>query len=607
MCSLVKILTPFIFIFKYTYYGFLYMSYMIFKTFKLIFKAFYIMLFLTKYIFEGFIAICYSLNRFFRYTILGALSPFLIIYNKSQIAKNKKKPVVNKQEVKLSSEEISRINKQRLEESRRKQREKDEYRNENVIIKKKKLSDYINSFFVLLSTIPKKIKEYFKNKFHNNSFIKNKRNQKDVEYQALMIDFNGADAEKTATKLVYEYVAKSPEGKVVKGYFEAYSKVEVHSFLLSEGFEVYSIKTDKKIQFFHKNSGKSEVKFKTKDLIFLLTQLSTYIKAGIPLVESLRILLHQFKNKKYQRCFRSIIYDLSMGENFSTALAKQGESFPRLLINMVKASELTGQLPEALDDMEEYFTEVDKTRKQMISAITYPAIVFVVSIVVIIFIMVYVVPQFVEIYQSMDGSQVPAFTLFIISVSEFLKSNLIWIIIGFALFAALMVYLYKNVKMFKTLVQWTLMHIPVIKNVIIYNEVTMFTKTFASLLAHNVYITDSMDILNKVTNNEIYKMLILDTITNLAKGEKISLAFKDHWAFPLPAYEMLVTGEKTGELPEMMAKVSTYYQEMHKNSVTRIKAFVEPILIVFLTFMVGTIVLAIVIPMFSMYEQVQQM
>jgi type IV pilus assembly protein PilC len=161
----------------------------------------------------------------------------------------------------------------------------------------------------------------------------------------------------------------------------------------------------------------------------------------------------------------------------------------------------------------------------------------------------------------------------------------------------------RKIKSFKTITQWVLMHMPVFGNVIIYNEVTMFTKTFASLLKHNVFITDTMEILNKITNNEIWKMIILDTITNLARGEKISLAFQDHWAVPIPAYEMIVTGERTGQLPEMMQKVSDYYQELHKNAVARIKAFIEPILILFLTGAVGVIVLSIVIPMFDMYQQ----
>ena len=218
--------------------------------------------------------------------------------------------------------------------------------------------------------------------------------------------------------------------------------------------------------------------------------------------------------------------------------------------------------------------------------------------------MVYVVPQFVRIYEVIDGATIPGITIFVMNLSAFLQHNYLYLIIGVALFVLVFVYLYQNIKAFKTFVQWTVMHMPVFGKVVIYNEVTMFTKTFASLLAHNVFITDSMEILNKMTNNEIYKMLILDTITNLAKGERISLAFKDHWAFPVPAYEMITTGERTGQLAEMMEKVSAYYQELHRNAVTRIKTFVEPFMILFLTFVVGGIVLSIVIPMFSYYGSI---
>ena len=404
---------------------------------------------------------------------------------------------------------------------------------------------------------------------------------------------------------MYQYVVKDKDGKVIKGYFDAYSKVEVHSYLLSEGYEVYSIKHNKLITLLHGRSNVNNVKIKTKDLIFFITQLSTYLKAGITLVEALKILSRQFKNKKYKKLFKSIIYDLTMGENFSDALIKQNVAFPRLFINMVKTAEMTGELPEVLDDMYNYYTESEQTRKQMITAMTYPSIVFVFSLGVITFIMMYVIPQFVEIYESMDASKIPKFTLMVISISDFLQKNVGWLFLGIFLFILVFYFLYKKVRIFRTVVQWLLMHTPVFGNTIIYNEVTMFTKTFSSLLAHNVFITDSMEILNKITNNEIYKMLILDTITNLAKGEKISSAFEGHWAFPLPAYEMLVTGERTGELAEMMGKVSAYYQELHKTQVTRIKTFIEPVITVFLTVVVGIIILSIVLPMFGMYETIQ--
>ena len=347
-------------------------------------------------------------------------------------------------------------------------------------------------------------------------------------------------------------------------------------------------------------------KIKTSDLIFFLTQLSTYIKAGISLVDSIRILSRQYKNRNYRRIFKKLMYSLTMGDSFSTALAKQPETFPKLLINMVKTAEMTGQLPETLDDMAEYYDSIEKTKKQLVNAMMYPSIVFVFAIGVIVFIMLYVVPQFTEIYSSM-GVEIPAFTRAVMNVSNFLQNNAISILIVIIIILSVLLILIKNVKKFRKGYQYLIMHIPVVKDVIIYSEVATFSKTFASLLANNVFITDSMDILSKLSNNEIYKDLIYKTIENLGKGERVSLAFKNHWAFPIPAYEMLVTGEKTGQLPEMMAKVATYYQNEQENIVTRLKAFIEPILIVFLTVIVGTIILSIIIPMFKMYESMTQL
>lgn len=428
--------------------------------------------------------------------------------------------------------------------------------------------------------------------------------KEDVNRQALMLSFEGEDAEKQEKKVMWEYVCRTPEGKTIKGYFAAYSKLEVHSFLMSEDMTVYSIRTNKWIQTMYSSVNGNGAKIKKKDLIFFLTQLSTYIKSGIPLVEAFAILRRQFKNKNYQRMFGAMMFDLTMGDSFSKAMENQGNSFPPILINMVKSSELTGELPEALDDMAEYFTQTEEAKKEMISAMTYPCIVLLLAIVVSIFMMVYIVPQFAEIFTSMDGAEIPTFTKIVLNVSDFLKANLIKIILVAILVIVIFVYLFKNVKVWRKGTQWILMHIPVVSNIIIYNEVAMFSKTFSSLLSHNVFITDSMKVLRKITNNEIYKALIFDTVNNLAAGEKVSTAFKDHWAFPAPAYEMIVTGEKTGQLAEMMGKVSSYYQSEHKNSVTRVKALMEPVIIVFLTVVVGMIVLAIVIPMFSMYDAV---
>ncbi len=572
--------------------------------FNFIFK---IISFVLSNFWYGFLVLCYLVyyvvSSFFR-TITFPIR--YILKKKKNSEKNLLKQEKHRKEKLSKLQKIQERQKAKerkyLEEQERIAAKKREKEADSIVFakrKRKKIGEIINDFIMSVISIPKKIKE------KNDEAKRKQLERKNLSRQVLLIDFDGEDAVKSSEKQIYEYVAKDTDGKIIKGYFDAFSKVEVHSFLLNEGYEVYSIRTSRWIKFFHGNYSSNRVKIKTKDLIFFLTQLSTYIKAGIPLVDSLKILSRQYKQKSYQRIFKSMMYDLTMGENFSTAMEKQGVAFPKLLINMVKASEMTGELPEALDDMEQYYTEAEATRKQMITALTYPSIIFIIAIAVMTFIMVFVVPKFVEIYDTMDAAEIPKFTIVVMKISDFLQHNLFMLLVIITIVIILMKWLYDNVKAFRMMMQTFAMRLPIFGNIIIYNEVTMFTKTFSSLLKHNVFITDSMEILNKITNNEIYKNMILDTINNLAKGEKISLAFKDQWSFPIPAYEMIVTGERTGQLPEMMSKVSSYYQEQHRNAVTRIKAFVEPALIIFLAVGVGFIVLSIVIPMFNMYNEIQ--
>ena len=426
------------------------------------------------------------------------------------------------------------------------------------------------------------------------------------ERQELLVDLQNAGATRSKTPHVYLYKAKDTNGRIISGTMNGLSKLDINSYLLNEGYVVYSIKTSPFIDFVHKDSstffGK---KMSTKDLIFWLTQLSTYIKAGLTLNEAIKILTAQMKgNKARITAFKAISYELTLGESFSSALEKQGTMFPALLINMIKAAEASGTLVETLDDMANYYTELDETRKQMVSAMTYPTIIMVFALAVIVFILVYVVPQFTEIYASSDA-EITGVTKIVIDVSNFLKEDYMIIIGVVAVSIVTLVILYKTVKAFKTSFQIFLMHIPIVKDVIIYNEMTIFSKTFASLLKNNVFITDSMDILSRITNNEVYRAILYKTINNIVKGEKISEAFKDHWDVPDVAYYMIVTGESTGELANMMQKVSEYYQLLHKNIINNLKSFIEPIMISMLAVIVGLIIIAVIGPMFDMYEQIQ--
>lgn len=402
------------------------------------------------------------------------------------------------------------------------------------------------------------------------------------------------------TPILFKYKAKTPDGKIVTGTMDALSRVDIHSFLTQEGYEVYEI-------YAVKNSSNINImsfKFKISKLIFCLSQLSAYLKAGIALADAVKLIENQTKSMKEKRVWRAVYYDLSMGDNLSSALEKRGNAYPKLLINMIKTAEMTGNLPETLDDMIDYYTETETTRKQMISALMYPTIVVIFAIAVIVFMLIYIVPSFAGIFKDMGTDEIPAITTFLLNLSDFLGKYILQISIG--VFSVLLIFtlLYKYYKPVRKALQIFAMKLPVIGNIIIYNEVTMFSKTFANLLNHNVFITDSIDVLSKITSNEVYKKLIHDTSVNLTKGESISASFKDHWAFPYIAYQMILTGEKTGRLGQMMEKVSQYYQEQHRTLVNRLKTLIEPILIVGLAVIVGGILLAIVVPMFALYDQV---
>ena len=467
----------------------------------------------------------------------------------------------------------------------------------------KKIKQFSEKYMYFLKHTPNKIKDYFVDKWNNLSIVKHYRNKRERELEVLLIDKFGKDAERTEKKLTYQYLAKNKDGKLIKGYFAALSKLDVHSYLLDAGFEVYEIKTNWWINFAHSENRYLETAMRHKDLIFWLAQLSTYLRSGIPLTEAVKILAEQDKRKKYRKVYDSVVYELSVGESFSNALQKQGNVFPPLLINMVKAAELIGNLEDTLDDMSHYYEEKEETRKQMISALTYPSIIMILAVVIVSFLMIYIVPQFEQIYTGM-GEEVTGITLTLLNISNFLKSNLTFILLGIILVIIIYRFLFKKVKAFRTVMQYLYMHVPVIGNLIIYNEMNLFAKTFAVLNKNNILLTDSIDILSKITTNEFYKMLMYDTISNLLRGEKISLSFKDNWIVPPLAYYMITTGESTGELSLMLEKVSEYYQREQRTLANTLKSMVEPILMVILAIVVGGIMISILLPMYSISSQV---
>lgn len=434
-----------------------------------------------------------------------------------------------------------------------------------------------------------------------NTNQNNQINQNQAPREIIKTNFSDqGNSKKTAKLKRFKYKVKDLEGKLIDSYFDAENQIDVQSFLLNKGYEIISIQEDKLSTSLGLTVTSTSKRMNSKDLNFFLTQLSTYIKSGIPLVDSMEILSRQVKSKNTQMLYKKIVFELNRGVTFSSCLEKQGKVFPKMLINMLKTSEMTGDLTGVLDDMAVYYKRQDSNRKQIINAMTYPSVLLIFASAVLTFVLAYVVPSFTSMYES-AGSSLPGITLAIMNISDFITTNWYYILAVIIVTVVIFTLLYKSSRGAKKFMQSFVMHIPVVKDIIIYNQLVTFTSTFSTLIKHDVFITDSMDILSKITENEIYKKIIDNAITNLSKGNGVSVAFKGHWAFPDTAYEMLVTGEKTGKLGEMMEHVSAFYQEEQTNIVARLKSLIEPIMIVVLAVLVGIILLAVVVPMFDIY------
>ena len=447
-----------------------------------------------------------------------------------------------------------------------------------------------------------KAKEKSQKQVVNQNFVNQQSTNSANQLEGVSLP-NKVESEKKKTQhpiKSFRYTIINGVGKKEKGIFDAESENDVRNFLLSLDYQVLEVKEKSKYDIEIGGNGP----ISAGDLSFSLTQLSTYLRAGIPLADSVKILAKQTSKAKLKKSFSELVYQLLKGENLSDAMAMQGKIFPKLLINMIKTAEMTGDLPSILDDMSEYYTSMDQTKKQMKSAMIYPVVVLIIAFGVLIFMLTYLVPQFSTMFAD-NGAKMPALTLFILDVSNFVKTKWWIILLVIVIFAIVFHQLYTKVQKFREGFQIILMHLPVIKNIIIYNEIANFTKTFASLLSHGVFITDSMEILGKITNNEVYKRIIKKCLENLAKGDTVSSAFKGEWAIPVVAYEMIVTGESTGQLGNMMDKVASHFQMLHKNVIDQMKSLIEPILICFLAVVVGIILISIIQPMFSIYSQVK--
>lgn len=344
---------------------------------------------------------------------------------------------------------------------------------------------------------------------------------------------------------------------------------------------------------------------KRTQFIMFLRQFSTLLRAGVTIVESIRILSLQVESKPFQKILISIGDDLRGGGSLSDTMMKHPKAFEPLVINMIKAGEMSGTVDDSLDRLAEHYEKAHMTKQKVISAMSYPIVVGIVAIGVVIFLLIFVVPMFVDLFASVGG-ELPLLTQFVLKASEFMVSYwYLFILAVAAIFTA--VWMMRNNKEGKYLLDSFLLRLPIFGDLMKKSALSTLTRTLSSLFASSVPILQALSMTERIVENEVISRVVGESRQSLERGGSLTEPMAGHWAFPPLIPHMIAIGEQTGSLDAMLGKVADFYEKEVDASTDRLKALIEPIMIVLLAGLVGTIVLSILLPMFSLFTEIDNL
>jgi len=399
---------------------------------------------------------------------------------------------------------------------------------------------------------------------------------------------------------VYRYIGRTKQGAQTKGIVDAENKQAAIAKLRSQGINPREVNESNSILHMDLNFGRGKVK--NQDFVIYCRQFATLMRAGVSIVESTHILAQQSKSKPLKKALENVEEDIRTGVSFSEATLKHPKVFPLLFSNMMSSGEATGNIDDTLDRLATSFEKQYNLKKKVQSTMTYPAVLLVITIIVAIFMMVVIVPSFVESFESM-GAELPWMTIVTIAVSEWLQRFwwlmlllVIVVIIGFQI-------LYRNNKQFNYAVHYAMLKIPVFGPLLQKSAISRMMGTLSSLFSSAVPILQSLTIVERVVGNPVMSQVVLEARDNLEKGSTLSEPLEKSWLFPPLVTSMTRIGESTGSLDYMLEKVAEFYDAEVERSVDTLKSLIEPLMILLLAGIVGIIVAAIFLPMFSLYEQ----
>lgn len=400
--------------------------------------------------------------------------------------------------------------------------------------------------------------------------------------------------------VVYKYTGRTSRGTVKKGLIDAPNKPSAITKLRSQGINPRQLEESKSI--FHKELSFGG-KVRNQDFVIYSRQFATLIRAGVSILESTKILAEQTSSKPLKKGLHAVEEDVRSGMSFSDAAAKNPKVFPTLFVNMIKAGEATGNLDESLERLAFSFEKQFNLKKKVQSTMAYPVVLLFLTIVVSVFLMLTIVPQFVSMFEDM-GAELPMLTKVVMGLSESLQSSWYIYLILFLIVVIVFNYLYKINEQFNYSIHLLLLKVPVFGKLLQKSAIARMTRTLSSLFSSSVPILQALTIVEKVIGNPVVAKVVIESRTSLEQGGTLSAPLSKSWIFPPLVTQMTSIGESTGSLDYMLEKIADFYEDDVDRTVDTLKSLIEPLMIVFLAAIVGTIVMAILIPMFSMYEQI---
>jgi len=414
----------------------------------------------------------------------------------------------------------------------------------------------------------------------------------------------------------FAYVALDKAGKEKTGTLEMGSQNEAIARLKEMGLYPTSV-TEEKAETSKggkKTGGKKKKdagfalvipSVKTNELCTFTRQLATLVDAGLPLLRGMQVLSKQQKNPYLSKVVGEISETIEGGATFSEALAKFPKVFDKLFINMVKAGELGGVLEVTLNRLSEFMEKAEKIKGKVKSALFYPVAVMVVACIIVWVLMVFVIPKFEQIFKDMLGKdeKLPWFTEKVLAISHMLRDNVLMVIGCGVVFVIVFKLVTGKTKWGRFGWDWVKLHLPALGTVISKVAISRFARTLGTLVSSGVPILQALSITKETCGNVIITNAIDKVYDAVKEGETITKPLEESKVFPPMVISMVDVGEQTGALPEMLVRIAGTYDEEVDNAVSALTSLLEPVMIVFLAVIVGSIVIAMFLPLIVLMDK----